>query len=342
MEPKVDIWMPLAIGDYLADTSHLDTTQHGAYLLMLMHYWRKGPLPNDMKQLASISKLPPDAWSINQAVLMQFFGVGDDGMLHQKRCDLERERWMQKRTNAQGKALRAAETRWAKTRSILPIHAPSIPLSKASSLTPGIASGIASGFAASTAAGIDQAMPGSCPSPSPLPIPAPLPASAPMPIAAAATGAKAPESAQNADSSSSLPLDGLRLDGLRLDGLEPAEEANGRPERLRTVRGIFAYYCEQMGRNAKIYTLTPLRTKKAMARLEETLRITDGDLGRAAVLVKAVIDQVAASDFHMGLDPKTGGKSYCDWEDHIFRSPEQFQKWLQRVQEAIAREEQNA
>jgi uncharacterized protein YdaU (DUF1376 family) len=108
MDSKVDIWMPLSIGDYLADTSHLDTTQHGAYLLLLMHYWRKGPLPNDPVQLANIAKLSKEDWNMNQSVLLEFFHVGEDGLLHQKRQDVERAKALtQKQRGVQG-----AQAKW--------------------------------------------------------------------------------------------------------------------------------------------------------------------------------------------------------------------------------------
>lgn len=104
-EAKVDIWMPLSIGDYLADTSHLNTTQHGAYLLMLMHYWRKGPLPNDPAMLANIAKLSADDWKISAGVLIGFFTLADDGLLHQNRSDIERAKAMgQKRRGKAGAA----------------------------------------------------------------------------------------------------------------------------------------------------------------------------------------------------------------------------------------------
>lgn len=78
-------WMPLYVGDYLGDTGHLSTTQHGAYLLLMMHYWRKGELPDDDKQLASITKLPLRIWMDSRETLQAFFY---DGWCH-KRIDTE-------------------------------------------------------------------------------------------------------------------------------------------------------------------------------------------------------------------------------------------------------------
>ena len=83
-------WMPLYVGDYLGDTGHLTTTQHGAYLLLMMHYWHKGELPDDDRQLCKIAKLPLKTWNEHRATLQDFF---HDGWKH-KRIDAELERMM--------------------------------------------------------------------------------------------------------------------------------------------------------------------------------------------------------------------------------------------------------
>jgi uncharacterized protein YdaU (DUF1376 family) len=83
-------WMPLYVGDYLGDTGHLTTAQHGAYLLLMMHYWRKGELPDDDRQLSKITKLPLRTWCEYRATLQDFF---HDGWKH-KRIDAELEKMM--------------------------------------------------------------------------------------------------------------------------------------------------------------------------------------------------------------------------------------------------------
>ncbi len=119
---------------------------------------------------------------------------------------------------------------------------------------------------------------------------------------------------------------------------EPAVTTRESPEMAAALREVFAYYLTTMKRNPRTYSLSPLRRKKGMARLEEARRVAHGDLGGAVELMKAAIDEVALSDWHMGRNPRTEGKSYCEWEDHLFRSTEQFEKWVQRCQEAARKE----
>ena len=49
--------MPLHVGDYLKETTHLDATLHGAYVLLIIDYWVKGSLPDDDVQLARIARM---------------------------------------------------------------------------------------------------------------------------------------------------------------------------------------------------------------------------------------------------------------------------------------------
>lgn len=69
-------WMPLYVADYLADTGHLSAAEHGAYLLLIMHYWSNGGLPNDDKKLARIARMSDKEWRSARDTVADFFGEG--------------------------------------------------------------------------------------------------------------------------------------------------------------------------------------------------------------------------------------------------------------------------
>jgi uncharacterized protein YdaU (DUF1376 family) len=133
---KTDIWMPVYIGDYLADTMHLSTEQHGAYLLLLFHLWRRGILQDDDAVLAQITGLPISAWSVCRAVLAEFFEI-HDGLWHHGRVERERSRTAAKQKSNASRAKLGASKRWGKTQP-LPEDAASIPASNASSILNGM------------------------------------------------------------------------------------------------------------------------------------------------------------------------------------------------------------
>lgn len=66
-------WMPLYIADYLADTAHLSAGEHGAYLLLIMHYWRVGKLPTDERQLSRIARMNAREWTSARETIAAFF-----------------------------------------------------------------------------------------------------------------------------------------------------------------------------------------------------------------------------------------------------------------------------
>lgn len=132
MSERATAWMPLYIGDYLGDTQRLTTEQHGAYLLLLMDYWRNGAPPADDAVLAQITRLSPQAWRKNRAALLSFFSEVD-GLLRHGRVETELERASHNQERRSSKAQKAAQARWG--------NAPSIPASNAPSNAPSNANG---------------------------------------------------------------------------------------------------------------------------------------------------------------------------------------------------------
>ena len=82
-------WMPMYWADYIADTTHLNTFQHGIYLLLIAAYWRRGgPISADPGELAQMARTTKDKLArYGNPVLAMF--TCKDGLLHHKRVDLE-------------------------------------------------------------------------------------------------------------------------------------------------------------------------------------------------------------------------------------------------------------
>lgn len=111
MSKETDLWMPIYIGDYLADTMHLTCEQSGAYLHLLMHYWRSGPPPADDAVLSSITRLKLARFRKHKSTLLSFFQVRDGKLVH-KRVDSEKAKAEQHAKRRSTKASKAANARW--------------------------------------------------------------------------------------------------------------------------------------------------------------------------------------------------------------------------------------
>jgi uncharacterized protein YdaU (DUF1376 family) len=68
--------MPIHIGDYQRDTGHLRAAEHGAYLLLLFHYWSTGGLPDDDRHLSTIARMSSTEWKRARPVIERFFKFG--------------------------------------------------------------------------------------------------------------------------------------------------------------------------------------------------------------------------------------------------------------------------
>ena len=112
---------------------------------------------------------------------------------------------------------------------------------------------------------------------------------------------------------------------------EPATPStDGKPDTKAAILRLWNYYLEKLDKNPKLLTLTALRKEKGRSRLEECLKKTGGDLGKAEELMTMAIDTLAASDFHRGANESK--KRYDSWERNLFLSQEKLELWLERAQ----------
>ncbi len=73
---------------------HLSTLEHGAYLLLLFHYWRRGgPLPREPEQLRRFAGVSRTVWKKISPILSEFFRDDGTHWIHDRvEAELERAR----------------------------------------------------------------------------------------------------------------------------------------------------------------------------------------------------------------------------------------------------------
>jgi len=105
-------WMPMYVADYLADTSHLSAAEHGAYLLLIFHYWSNAKaLPSNDKVLARIARMTTEEWKESKDVILEFFDRKCGDLVHhriEKELGIAHERY-QKRADAGRKGGKAKQ-----------------------------------------------------------------------------------------------------------------------------------------------------------------------------------------------------------------------------------------
>lgn len=111
------LWMPFYVADYISDTRHLSTLEHGGYMLLLMSAWsRDGLLPSDTERLRRLTGMAPKEWKSAWPVLKEFFTETTDGFRH-SRIDRELERGKAAIDQKRQAGKRSAEARKASKES---------------------------------------------------------------------------------------------------------------------------------------------------------------------------------------------------------------------------------
>jgi uncharacterized protein YdaU (DUF1376 family) len=96
--------MRLNVGDFIADTTHLSCEERGAYIALIMHYWRNGGLPDDDERLARIVGLDAMRWQCVRIAMLSLFRAN----WRHKRIDEE----LAKAAVKSAKATLSANNRW--------------------------------------------------------------------------------------------------------------------------------------------------------------------------------------------------------------------------------------
>lgn len=78
-------WMPITIDKFIGGTTSFSAAETGAYLLLLLHQWRNGHVPESPEELSAISKLKHK----QLLKVLRKFTQDVDGTLFNERCRAE-------------------------------------------------------------------------------------------------------------------------------------------------------------------------------------------------------------------------------------------------------------
>lgn len=83
-------WFTFYLGDYLADTGHLSMAHHGAYLMLMTHYYSTGrPIKANAKQLLFICKANGKQDESTVMEVLEEFFILRDGLYYHERIERE-------------------------------------------------------------------------------------------------------------------------------------------------------------------------------------------------------------------------------------------------------------
>lgn len=105
-------WFAFDADAFTGDTAHLTTEETGAYLLLMLAYYRsEKPLPARDRALAAICKLPIDQWLEAKITLAEFF-IEQDGVWRHERIEFELAERVRKHQAVVQRGKDGATKRW--------------------------------------------------------------------------------------------------------------------------------------------------------------------------------------------------------------------------------------
>lgn len=112
-------WYPRYTGDYSRDTAHLSLVEHGAYNMLLDHYYATGnPLPESIESLMRVCRaFDQHEKDAVRTIADKYFPVHEDGLRHNKKADLVISQQSDKSAKRSCSGTKGAESKWGEQRN---------------------------------------------------------------------------------------------------------------------------------------------------------------------------------------------------------------------------------